>query len=70
MEECKALLQAVKASKAQYMLGENCNYMKPYMIIREMVRAGCFGKVYYAEGEYLHDCRNCWKRPLAPEIPL
>ena len=67
VEECKALLQAAKGSQAQYMLGENCNYMKPYMVIREMVRAGCFGEVYYAEGEYLHDCRELldktpWRR--------
>jgi predicted dehydrogenase len=67
IEECKALLEAAKASRAQYMMGENCNYMKPYMVIQEMVRAGVFGDVYYAEGEYLHDCRELlyktpWRR--------
>ncbi len=67
IEECKKLLKASKTSNAQYMMGENCNYMKPYMVIQEMVRAGVFGEVFYAEGEYLHDCRELlyktpWRR--------
>ncbi|MDD4679450.1 MAG: Gfo/Idh/MocA family oxidoreductase [Clostridia bacterium] len=67
IEECKMLLEACKLSRAQYMMGENCNYMKPYMIIQEMVRAGVFGDVFYAEGEYLHDIRELlyktpWRR--------
>lgn len=57
LEQCRELAAACKRSKATYMLGENCNYMKPYMVIREMIRAGAFGDVYYAEGEYLHSCR-------------
>jgi len=67
IDECKMLLKACKVSRAQYMMGENCNYMKPYMIIQEMVRHGIFGDLYYAEGEYLHDCRHLlyetpWRR--------
>lgn len=67
IEECRMLLKACKESRAQYMMGENCNYMKPYMIIREMIMDGAFGSVFYAEGEYLHDCRNLlyktpWRR--------
>lgn len=57
VEECRALVKACRESKAGYMMGENCNYMKPYMMIGEMIRAGIFGDVYYAEGEYLHNCR-------------
>ena len=67
VKECKVLLEACKASRAQYMMGENCNYMKPYMVIREMVYEGVFGDIFYAEGEYLHDCRELlyktpWRR--------
>ena len=58
IEECKALLKACRQSKAQYMFGENCNYMKPYMVVQEMVREGKFGELFYARGEYLHDCRE------------
>jgi predicted dehydrogenase len=56
VEECITLVRAARASSAKYMLAENCNYMRPYMTIREMVRASVFGEVYYAEGEYLHNC--------------
>ena len=74
VEECRALLSACKASKAQYMLGENCNYMKPYMIIREMVKDNVFGGLIYAEGEYLHDCRELidktpWRKTCLYETP-
>jgi len=58
LEQCKELVNACKKSKASYMMGENCNYMKPYMMVGEMVKAGIFGDVYYAEGEYLHNCRE------------
>lgn len=74
VEECRELLQACRASRAQYMFGENCNYMKPYMIVREMVRDGRFGELYYAEGEYLHDCRELltktpWRREYLFDTP-
>lgn len=58
IEQCKKLVNAVKCSKAEYMMGENCNYMKPYMLVKELIRAGLFGDIYYAEGEYLHNCRD------------
>lgn len=67
IEECKKLVAACKKTKAKYMMGENCNYMKPNMMIKEMIKAGLFGEVYYAEGEYLHNCKELaevtkWRR--------
>jgi len=64
VEECKALYQACKRSGAQYMLGENCNYMRSNMIVANMARDGLFGELCYAEGEYNHDCRD-----LLPQTP-
>ena len=69
LEEAKALVQACKSSKAQYMMAENCNYMKPYMIVNEMVNDGFFGDLFYASGEYLHNAlhllnRTPWRRKL------
>jgi Predicted dehydrogenases and related proteins len=69
IEECMQLVAVCKTSKARYMMGENCNYMKENMIVAEMVQAGLFGEVFYAEGEYLHDCRELldktpWRRKL------
>ena len=57
MEQCLDLVKAVKESKAMYMMGENCCYMKPHMIVKNMVKAGLFGKLYYAEGWYTHFIR-------------
>lgn len=57
IDQCKELVFACKNSKGQYMMGENCNFMKPYMVIGEMIKSGLFGNVYYAEAEYLHNCR-------------
>lgn len=58
LEECETLLRAVQRSSAKYMLGENACYMKPHMIVSNMARAGLFGDLYYAEGEYVHYCRG------------
>ncbi len=67
IEECKALVQATKESNAIYMMAENYTYMKPNVFIRELVKHGLFGEVYYAEGEYLHDLKGLneitrWRR--------
>lgn len=67
IEECKALVQAAKRSKGVYMMAENYTYMRPNVIVRELVRKGLFGETYYAEGEYLHELRalnevTVWRR--------
>ena len=58
VEELKRLRRAVKASKGLFMTGENVLFAKEYMQVANMVKAGCFGEILYAEGEYLHDCRE------------
>lgn len=55
LDEARWLAQACQASRAVYMLAENCNYLKHVMLIQSMVAAGLFGEVYYAEGDYLHN---------------
>lgn len=62
--ECRRLTEAAARSKGQYIMAENCNYMKPHMIISNMVRSGLFGDLYFAEGEYLHDAK-----PLCVSTP-
>ncbi|MEF3305995.1 Gfo/Idh/MocA family protein [Paenibacillus sp. GYB003] len=57
VEECRRLVRAASRSKGQYVMAENCNYMKPHMTIANMVRDGLFGELYYAEGEYLHEVK-------------
>lgn len=58
LDECKLLVDAVKKSKASYVLGENMAYMKEYMTIANMINDGLFGEVYYFLGEYLHDIKS------------
>ncbi len=57
IKECKKLVQACKASKAIYMMAENCNYYRTNQVIAQMVKRGLFGTPYYAEGEYIHELK-------------
>jgi predicted dehydrogenase len=40
------------------MLAENYTYMRPNMLVRNLVEHGLFGELTYAEGAYIHDCRH------------
>ncbi len=67
MDECRALVAATKRSRAVYMMAENYIYMKPNVLVGELVRRGLFGELYYAEGEYIHELkalneRTPWRR--------
>jgi len=55
LDQAQALVQAAAASRAVYMMAENYIYMRPNVVVREMVRQGLFGEPYYGQGEYLHD---------------
>jgi predicted dehydrogenase len=56
--ESKALVSSARRSAATYMMAENYTFMKPNMMIRELVAQGMFGETYYAEGEYLHELKE------------
>lgn len=56
--EAKALVKAVEQSGCTYMLAENYCYMRPHMMVKNMVEKGVFGELNYAEGMYIHDCRK------------
>lgn len=67
LEECRQLVQAVRQSKAVYMMAENYIYAKPIVLVKELVRRGLFGTTYYAEGEYIHELKELneltpWRR--------
>ncbi len=57
IEQCKDLVDASKRSAATYMMAENTPYMRSNQIVREVVRRGLFGTLYYAEGEYIHELK-------------
>lgn len=58
LDQAKALVAAVRQSDAQYMMSENYGYIRENLIVREMVRAGELGDLYYGEGEYLHEMKT------------
>jgi predicted dehydrogenase len=67
IDECRALVRACRRSKAVYMMAENYTYMEPNVLVRELVRQGLFGELYYAEGEYVHELKGLneitrWRR--------
>jgi predicted dehydrogenase len=67
IDECRQLVAAAKRSKGMYMMAENYTYARPCVLVRELVRQGYFGEVFYAEGEYLHELKQLnedtpWRR--------
>ncbi len=73
LEQCGALVRAVRASEAaeqrggrraaRYMMAENACYRKPALLVRAMTALGLFGTCYFAEGEYLHDVKHLHHSP-------
>lgn len=57
LEECWQLESAAKSSGKTYMLAENYCYGRDVTLIKEIVKRGLFGEIYYGEGEYLHDVK-------------
>jgi predicted dehydrogenase len=54
LEDADALFQAVKASGRKYMMFETSYFHEDLHAMREIHRAGGFGKLVYSEGEYYH----------------
>lgn len=57
IDECWELVETVEKTQLVYMMAENYCYMRPNMMILNMVDKGIFGEITYAEGAYIHDCR-------------
>lgn len=67
IEQAHELLKAVQSSKGSYMMSENYCYIRTNVLIREIVRAGLFGELYFGEGEYIHELKELneitpWRR--------
>jgi predicted dehydrogenase len=63
MEQVNQLLAATRASSATYMLSENYCYSRPNLLVREIVRAGLLGELYFGESEYLHELKSAQRLP-------
>lgn len=57
IDKAKRLVLAVIKSKGQYMMAENLCYTKESVLIKTLAKAGLFGTIYFAEGEYLHELK-------------
>lgn len=47
--------EAIKKSGKIYMMAENYCYIRPLLIVEELIRRGKLGEIYYAESDYLKD---------------
>lgn len=55
MDELYWLIENVEKSGKIYMYAENYCYMPDVQLVRNMVKKGMFGEIFYGEGEYTHD---------------
>ncbi len=58
LDECHALVETVEKTGLTYMMAENYCYRREAMMIKNMTDQGVFGNLTYAEGAYIHDCRD------------
>lgn len=56
LEEAERLLEAVKASGRKYAMFETSCFHEDCHAMREIYKAGGFGRLVYSEGEYYHYC--------------
>ncbi|GAA3604182.1 Gfo/Idh/MocA family protein [Microlunatus ginsengisoli] len=54
-EEIGAIIDAVRETGLTYMMGETSHYNPAVVYAREMIAKQEFGRIFYAEGDYLHD---------------
>jgi predicted dehydrogenase len=54
-DEIAAIIDAVRETGLTYMMGETSYYNPATVYAREKFAEGAFGRVFYAEGDYVHD---------------
>lgn len=73
LEDGEKLLTAVKKSGRKYMMFETSSFHEELAAMRQIFRAGGFGKLTYSEGEYYHymetpiDSFKGWRIGLPPQ---
>lgn len=75
LEECRLLIDTVKATGLTYMMAETSVWQQPTISAREFHRAGKFGEIYCTESAYHHagletlwfeDGKPTWRHGLPP----
>jgi predicted dehydrogenase len=54
-EEIAAIVEAVRETGLTYMMGETSHYNPATVYARDRIGQGAFGRLFYAEGDYVHD---------------
>ncbi|GHG92639.1 Gfo/Idh/MocA family protein [Streptomyces rubradiris] len=54
-EEVAAIVATVRSTGLTYMMGETSHYHPATVLARARIAEGAFGRVFYAEGDYVHD---------------
>ena len=54
-DEIAAIIEAVRDTGLTYMMGETSYYNPATVFARKKVDEGAFGRIFYAEGDYVHD---------------
>ena len=54
-EEIGAIIDAVRETGLTYMMGETSHYNPAVVYARGMIEKEEFGRIFYAEGDYVHD---------------
>ncbi|MEU6251036.1 Gfo/Idh/MocA family oxidoreductase [Glycomyces sp. NPDC047010] len=54
-EEIAAIIEAVEETGLTYMMGETSHYHPATVLARQKAADGAFGRLFYAEGDYVHD---------------
>ncbi len=73
IEEADELFEAVKQSGLKYMMFETSCFRENLYAMRQIYKAGGFGKLVYAEGEYWHYSENGiasynnWRHGMPPQ---
>lgn len=55
VEEISAIIEKVRSSGLIYMMGETSHYNPAAVFCRQKVAEGEFGRIFYTEGDYVHD---------------
>lgn len=54
-DEIAAIIDAVRETGLTYMMGETSQYNPATVYARDRIAEGAFGRLFYAEGDYVHD---------------
>ncbi len=63
IEEGQALVAAAARATGSYMMAENVNWFPRTVAWRRFIDEGKLGEIFYAEAEYVHDCRALMRNP-------